>query len=162
MVAFFRWFCKSQFLEELEGDLTERYYFNIDKYGNKKANLLFTKEVLSLLRPNLIRNIQFNHLKNKIMITNHKRLFTFIFIALGLLSVPLVAMQFTNEVNWNVADFLVMGILLFSTAFFCDLVLKKIKTKKYRLIFLLIVLLIFFLIWAELAVGLFGSPFAGS
>src|ERR1041385_1445087 len=33
----------------------------------------------------------------------------------SMLMVPLVAMQFTGEVNWSTGDFIVMGVLLFGT-----------------------------------------------
>ena len=36
---------------------------------------------------------------------------------LGLLLIPFVAMQFTNEVAWTASDFLVMGMLLLSVGF---------------------------------------------
>ncbi len=79
-----------------------------------------------------------------------------------LLLVPLIAMQFTNEVNWDVFDFLVMGILLYGTGLSCELVLRKVKSTTNRVIICFAILLALFLIWAELAVGIFGSPFAGS
>jgi hypothetical protein len=79
-----------------------------------------------------------------------------------LLMIPLVAMQFTNEVNWSASDFIIMGILLFGTGIICELILRKFTTLKKRIIVCGLVLFGFFLIWAELAVGVFGTPFAGS
>ncbi|HLV23354.1 MAG TPA: hypothetical protein VKY36_01060 [Moheibacter sp.] len=87
------------------------------------------------------------------------------FISLGatiLLLIPLVAMQFTNEVNWSFFDFLIMGILLFATGIICELILQKFKSTQQRLILCGISLVLFLLIWAELAVGIFNSPIAGS
>jgi len=78
------------------------------------------------------------------------------------LLIPLIAMQFTTEVNWTTSDFLIMGVLLFSTAFAIDFVLKKVKTFKSRLILVFGILALLILIWAEMAVGIFGSPIAGS
>jgi len=83
-------------------------------------------------------------------------------IPLVILSIPLTAMQFTKEVNWTVSDFLVMGILLFATVFTINFVLKKFKTLKSRLILIVGIVVLLALVWAELAVGIFGSPFAGS
>lgn len=79
-----------------------------------------------------------------------------------ILMIPLVAMQFTKEVNWTLSDFLIMGLLLFATVFTIDFVLKKVKTFKARLILVLGILALLILIWAEMAVGIFGSPIAGS
>lgn len=79
-----------------------------------------------------------------------------------LLLIPLVAMQFTNEVNWSGFDFLVMGILLLGTGLVCELVLRTVKKRANRLILCLAVLGVFILVWMELAVGIFGTPFAGS
>ena len=92
----------------------------------------------------------------------NKRL-TFILIAIAiLLLIPLVAMQFTKEVNWTLFDFVVMGALLLGTGLGCELMLRKVKNRKGRIILCVAILLVFFLIWAELAVGIFGTPFAGS
>lgn len=92
----------------------------------------------------------------------NKRLIFLLAIAGLLLTIPLIAMQFTQEVNWNITDFIKMAALLFGIILLCDIVLKKVKSTKWRLLICGIVLLIFFLIWAELAVGIFGTPFAGS
>ena len=84
------------------------------------------------------------------------------FAFLSLLTIPLVAMQLTDEVRWSVGDFVVMGLLLLGLGLSIELVLKKTKYTQKRWTYLSIVLLIFLLIWAELAVGIFNSPWAGS
>jgi len=61
-----------------------------------------------------------------------------------------------------VFDFLIAGILLFGTAFCVDMVLKMEKKNAKRMFYIVLILLALFLIWAELAVGIFGSPVAGS
>ncbi len=85
-------------------------------------------------------------------------------IVVLLLSIPLIAMQLTDEVNWSFFDFIIMGALLTITGLMIGIVLKKVKYYKYREVFIVIIVIIvmmFLLIWAELAVGLFGTPFAG-
>jgi len=81
---------------------------------------------------------------------------------LALLLIPLVAMQFTNEVNWSLFDFIIAAVLLFGTGFVIDLVIRKTKNIKYRVAILILIVIAFILIWAELAVGVFGTPFSGS
>ena len=93
---------------------------------------------------------------------HNKRLIIILTTAAILLLIPFVAMQFTNEVNWKIQDFTIMGVLLFGTGLLCELVMRKIKSIKHRIITCSAVLFIFFLVWAELAVGIFGTPFAGS
>ena len=83
-------------------------------------------------------------------------------IPLALLMLPLIGTQFSKEVNWSGFDFLVAGVLLFGTAIIVDTILKKVKSKSQRILFVLFALLVLFLIWAELSVGVFGTPFAGS
>ena len=83
-------------------------------------------------------------------------------VAALVLAIPFIAMRFTQEVNWSGLDFLIAGILLFSSAAIINLVLNKVKTSGKRLFLVFVILLVLFLVWAELAVGLFGTPFAGS
>jgi len=92
----------------------------------------------------------------------NKRLALLLITGCILLSIPLIAMQFTEEVNWNLRDFAIMGVLLFGSGILIELILRKVKDLKFRFIIGGAVLLISFLIWAELAVGIFGTPFAGS
>ncbi|AZI39377.1 hypothetical protein [Epilithonimonas vandammei] len=96
------------------------------------------------------------------MMTQSQRRTLLYSIPLFILSIPLMAMQFTKEVNWTISDFLVMGILLFTTVFTIGFVLKKFKTLKSRLILIVGIVVLLALVWAELAVGIFGSPLAGS
>ena len=79
-------------------------------------------------------------------------------IALGtavILLIPLVAMQFTDEVNWDEADFIVMGVLVFGTGLMFDLIMKKVRNNTYRVVIGVALLAAFLYIWAELAVGIF-------
>jgi Kef-type K+ transport system membrane component KefB len=86
-----------------------------------------------------------------------------ILLAIGaLLLLPFVAMQFTNEVNWSVADFIIMGFLLTAAALLLRLAKSMGLSKKTKTSLILGVLLLFLLVWGELAVGLFGSPWAGN
>jgi hypothetical protein len=91
----------------------------------------------------------------------NKRL-TIILISAGiLLLIPLIAMQFTDKVNWTFFDFIAMGTLLLVTGIILEVVLRKVKQTKYRILFCVLVIGAFLLIWAELSVGIFGTPFAG-
>jgi hypothetical protein len=96
------------------------------------------------------------------MKTENKRLFRLLLASNGLLLIPLIAMQFTEEVNWDAADFVVMGILLSSTALLVEFTLRIVKQTKYRILLCGAFVLAFLLIWVELAVGIFNSPIAGS
>lgn len=79
-----------------------------------------------------------------------------------LLLIPYFAMRFTNEVKWNWFDFLVAGILLLGTGLAIEFVLRRVKKLQYRLAVCAALLFALFIIWAELAVGLIGTPLAGS
>jgi len=79
-----------------------------------------------------------------------------------LLLIPLVAMLFTDQVVWTVLDFVGMGILLLSVGLLFEFVLRKVTKTKYRILLLIAILVGFLILWAELAVGIFGTPFAGN
>lgn len=95
------------------------------------------------------------------MIVQNKRLTIIVLTSAILLLIPFIAMQFTTEVNWTLLDFVVAGALLLGTGLMCELVIRKTNKSKYRIALIVALLLVFLLIWAELAVGIFGTPFSG-
>jgi hypothetical protein len=80
----------------------------------------------------------------------------------GILLIPFVAMQFTREVNWTAGDFVIAAVLLAGTGMLFELAKAKLHTSKSRLIASAVIGFCLLLVWAELAVGIVGSPFAGS
>lgn len=95
------------------------------------------------------------------MIKTNER-FKFILLStIFLLLIPMIAMQFTDEVNWSAFDFIVAGVLLLGTGLLFDLVIRKTKNIKYKIAINVILLIVLLLIWAELAVGIFGTPIGG-
>lgn len=96
------------------------------------------------------------------MKTQNKRLIGIVLIVALILLTPLVAMQFTDEVSWELSDFIVAGILLLGTGLVCEFVMRKVKKKENRIALILFFIVVLLLIWVELAVGVFGTPFAGS
>lgn len=91
------------------------------------------------------------------------KVYSIIFSIVGvILLIPFIAMQFTDEVKWSPFDFMVMGILLFTTGIIAALIWTKIKSAPYRIAFLIALVILLLLVWIELAVGIFGTPFAGS
>mgnify|MGYP004538208045 CR=1 FL=1 len=75
----------------------------------------------------------------------------------ALLLVPLLAMQFTAEVNWSPFDFMLMGALLFGVGFALELVASLRGPMAYRLAAGGAVVTTLLLVWANLAVGFIGS-----
>jgi len=92
----------------------------------------------------------------------NKRLIGILLAVAVLLLIPFLAMQFTDEVQWSAFDFMVMGVLLLGTGLLCELALRRVSKVEYRIVACAVILAAFFLVWAELAVGIFGMPFAGS
>lgn len=95
------------------------------------------------------------------MILNKRRAIILSVIGFILLR-PVIGMQFSTGVDWNALDFIIATFLLLLIGFGVDFAISKSKPTFQKIIFVTIVLGIGFLIWAELAVGIFGSPFAGS
>lgn len=96
------------------------------------------------------------------MTAPNKRLLGIIATVPFLLLIPLVAMQFTTEVDWDAFDFAVMGTLLLVTGFGIELALRIIKEREHRLLAVGIILLLFILVWGELATGFFRTNLQGT
>lgn len=78
------------------------------------------------------------------------------------LLIPLCGMQFSSEVNWSLFDFIIMGVFLLSLSLGIHLILKKTTRLFKKIILITTISFLFLFLWAELAVGLVGSPFAGN
>ena len=84
------------------------------------------------------------------------------FSLLLLLLIPFIGRQYSNEVKWSLNDFLIMGVILFSFGVTINKIINNIGSFDKRVILISNLIILFLLIWAELAIGLFNSPFAGS
>ncbi len=91
-----------------------------------------------------------------------KKFIIILSVIASILLIPSIAMQFTDEVSWTLSDFIIAGVLLLGTSFLLELILRKINKKQNRMILVVVTIALLLLIWMELAVGIFGTPFAGS
>jgi hypothetical protein len=89
----------------------------------------------------------------KVIIDMQKSLLRIIGIPALILMIPFIAMQFSNEVNWDETDFIVVGVLLVVAVSAFELIMKK--AGKYKIAAGIAVILAALWLYAELAVGLF-------
>lgn len=73
-----------------------------------------------------------------------------------------VANNFAEGFNWTVSDFLIAAFLLFGTASFIYMIVNSKLSVRAKTMISIVIVLILMVIWVEMAVGLFGSPIAGS
>ena len=92
----------------------------------------------------------------------NKRLLGIVVGVALLLLVPLIGMRVSDGFKWSWFDFTIAGILLLGTGLACEIVLRKVKRLEYRLAICAAILLALLVVWAEIAVGLIGTPLAGS
>ncbi|MEM1121136.1 MAG: ABC transporter permease [Bacteroidota bacterium] len=75
LLKFFRWFCHPDYVEDIEGDVYEKYERIAIEKGQSKANWQFSWIVLSLFRPSLMRPINLNnHLMHPIMFRHNLKI----------------------------------------------------------------------------------------
>ncbi len=73
----------------------------------------------------------------------------------GFLLLPLIAMQFTSEVNWSTADFVIAAVLICVCGVTTLAIKQRVTGREQQFRVMLIGGLIFVAIWVELAVGWF-------
>ena len=78
-------------------------------------------------------------------------------LAAALLLLPLVAMQFTAEVEWTGSDFLIMGTIIGSIGLAFEFLARQSTRLAYRAGAGVALAATFLLIWINLAVGIIGS-----
>ena len=77
--------------------------------------------------------------------------------AVVLILTPLVAMQFTNEVNWDETDFIVATIIFGIVGGLIEFAVRLSSNWYFRLGSMFAVLAGFMVIWSNLAVGMIGN-----
>lgn len=91
----------------------------------------------------------------KMSSTTSKSIFYLALAVAALLTIPLIAMQFTQEVQWTGLDFVVAGGLLLGFGFLYILGVRRIQSVRYRVVATFGFVATLFLVWAELSVGIF-------
>ncbi len=74
-----------------------------------------------------------------------------------LLLIPLIAMQYFDDVVWTLSDFIIAGTLLFGTGFTYKLITRRSGETAYRIAVGFALFTGLFLIWVNMAVGIIGS-----
>jgi hypothetical protein len=77
--------------------------------------------------------------------------------AASLLALPLLAMKFTEDVNWGGYDFFVFGLMLATVGIAFELASRHTKNRLHIFAVALALATAFFLVWANLAVGIIGD-----
>ncbi len=77
--------------------------------------------------------------------------------AAALLSLPLIAMQFTDEVNWTASDFVFMGLMLGAVGVAFELAMRVARSSFYMLGAGIAAGTAFLVTWSNLAVGIIGN-----
>lgn len=110
---FFRWFCHPRLHQPIEGDLMELYHERVEELGKRKADLLFTRDVLVLFRKDIIKPAHGTYRLNLYGMLKHNLLIsirsfrkfkgTFFInllgLASGLASALLIFLWVTDELN---------------------------------------------------------------
>ena len=78
-------------------------------------------------------------------------------MAAALLLTPLVAMQFTSEVNWTASDFAFAGVMFGGVGNAYEFAVRRTRSHAYRGAVALALAAAFLIVWANGAVGMIGD-----
>jgi putative ABC transport system permease protein len=114
VLRFFRWFCNPDFVEDLEGDLFERFEKRVNEKSLKAAKWRFIIDVLKLFRPSLMKSLKIQNFNNTTMINNYykvawrhivkEKFYSFINIsglAVGMASCIFIAFYVLKELSYD-------------------------------------------------------------
>ncbi len=83
-------------------------------------------------------------------------------ITLLLMAIPLLAHWLNEEFDWTLADFILMAIMVYGIGLISLIFINIVKNKILLWIVSGLFFLLFLLIWVEMAIGIFDTPFGGS
>ena len=111
---FLQWFLRDDLLEEVEGDLEEKYFITLEKSGRRKASMEYWYQVVQYLRPFAISRKRFQIITTLDMVRNYLKIgwrslfknlgYSSINIggmALGLATVILIGLWVHDELTYN-------------------------------------------------------------
>ena len=116
LTRWFESFCADEYYEELQGDIEQAFYENIEKYGLSEARRIYRKEVWLMLRPSVIKKLKTQKLysNNADMIHNYlkialrnmfgQKVYSFINVfglAVGMAATILIALYVQNELSYD-------------------------------------------------------------
>ena len=90
-------------------------------------------------------------------VLRNKNIFYMAIATACILMIPLVAMQFSDEVKWTLFDFIFAGTILFGSGLTYELIVRKRLNSSYRIAVAIGVATGLILIWINGAVGIIGS-----
>ncbi|GHM99646.1 ABC transporter permease [Cytophagales bacterium WSM2-2] len=114
-LRFFRWFCRPELKDAIEGDLIELYRESRLQHGKRKADIKFAGDVALLFRPGIIRSFkETNRLNFTDMLANYFKIafrilvrnkgYSFINIsglAIGMAAAILIMLWVQNEISYD-------------------------------------------------------------
>ncbi|MBM4412210.1 MAG: hypothetical protein FJ040_02005 [Chloroflexi bacterium] len=83
-------------------------------------------------------------------------------IVLLLLMIPLIGMQINADIRWGLFDFVIAGGILFAARLAYEAIRTRLFSTSHRIWMVVGISLVVMVVWLELAVGIVGTPFAGS
>lgn len=113
-IQFLRWFCREDYLEEIEGDLTE-VFRKRHKIEPRKSNWEFTWSVIKYFRPEFIKSLRYspqpnsigmykNYLIVALRVFNREKLYSLINVtglALGVLCCLMIYLFIRDEISYD-------------------------------------------------------------
>lgn len=76
-------------------------------------------------------------------------------VTVAILLIPFIGTNISSEWNWSMADFLIMGTLIFGFGMIFQAAVNKVKDHNSKIIVGIVIIGIFLYVWAEMAVGIF-------
>lgn len=87
----------------------------------------------------------------------HIHLIRPLIITIAILSLPVIGMQISSEVDWGILDFFIMGTLIYSTGLAFEFISSREKSTAYHIAVGVGLLGALSLVWVNLAVGMIGN-----
>lgn len=105
---------------------------------------------------------KYMEIRSKVVFNSKNRFIILLLASMSLLLVPAVAMLFSSEVVWTPYDFAIATVVLLGTVLLAELILRMFPRKKQRIYLIALLFILLGVLWTEMAVGVFGSPIAGT